>query len=106
MMAAKIRKGDKVIVLSGRDKGKSGEVIKLVLKERRAFVQGINVVKRHTKPSQTNPGGIVDKELPIHLSNLAIIDPKDDKPTRVGFKRLEDGRKVRFAKRSGEVIDR
>ena len=105
MMAAKIRKGDKVIVLSGRDKGKSGEVIKLVLKERRAFVQGINVVKRHTKPSQTNPGGIVDKELPIHLSNLAIIDPKDDKPTRVGFKRLEDGRKVRFAKSSGEVID-
>ena len=105
MMAAKIRKGDKVIVLSGRDKGRSGEVVKLVLKERRAFVQGINVVKRHTKPSQTNPGGIVDKELPIHLSNLAIIDPKDDKPTRVGFKRLEDGRKVRFAKSSGEVID-
>ena len=104
-MAAKIRKGDKVIVLSGRDKGKSGEVVKLVLKERRALVQGINAVKRHTKPSQTNPGGIVDKELPIHLSNLAIIDPKDDKPTRVGFKRLEDGRKVRFAKRSGEVID-
>ena len=104
-MAAKIRKGDKVVVLSGRDKGKSGEVVKLVQKEKRAFVQGINVVKRHTKPSQTNPGGIVDKELPIHLSNLAIIDPKDDKPTRVGFKRLEDGRKVRFAKRSGEVID-
>ena len=104
-MAAKIRKGDKVVVLSGRDKGKSGEVVKLVLKEKRAFVQGINVVKRHTKPSQTNPGGIVDKELPIHLSNLAIIDPKDDKPTRVGFKRLEDGRKVRFAKRSGEAID-
>lgn len=106
MMAAKIRKGDKVIVLSGRDKGKAGEVVKLVLKEKRAFVQGINIVKRHTKPSQTNPGGIVDKELPIHLSNLAIIDPKDDKPTRVGFKRLEDGRKVRFAKRSGEVIDK
>jgi len=105
VMAAKIRKGDKVIVLSGRDKGKSGEVVKLVLKEKRAFVQGINVVKRHTKPSQTNPGGIVDKELPIHLSNLAIIDPKDDKPTRVGFKTLEGGRKVRFAKRSGEVID-
>ena len=105
MMAAKIRKGDKVIVLSGRDKGKSGEVVKLVRKEKRAFVQGINVVKRHTKPSQTNPGGIVDKELPIHLSNLAIIDPKDDKPTRVGFKTLEGGRKVRFAKRSGEVID-
>ena len=105
MMAAKIRKGDKVIVLSGRDKGKTGEVVKLVSKEKRAFVQGINVVKRHTKPSQTNPGGIVDKELPIHLSNLAIVDPKDDKPTRVGFKKLEDGRKVRFAKRSGEVID-
>ena len=106
MMAAKIRKGDKEIVLSGRDRGKAGEVVKLVLKEKRAFVQGINIVKRHTKPSQTNPGGIVDKELPIHLSNLAIIDPKDDKPTRVGFKRLEDGRKVRFAKRSGEVIDK
>ena len=104
-MAAKIRKGDKVIVLSGRDKGQAGEVVKLVSKEKRAFVQGINVVKRHTKPSQTNPGGIVDKELPIHLSNLAIVDPKDDKPTRVGFKKLEDGRKVRFAKRSGEVID-
>lgn len=105
MMSSKIRKGDKVVVLTGRDKGKAGEVVKIVLKHRRAFVQGINIVKRHTKPSQSNPGGIVDKELPIHLSNLAILDPKDDKPTRIGFKRLQDGRKVRFAKRSGEVID-
>ena len=105
LMSSKIRKGDKVVVLTGRDKGKAGEVVKIVLKHRRAFVQGINIVKRHTKPSQSNPGGIVDKELPIHLSNLAILDPKDDKPTRIGFKRLQDGRKVRFAKRSGEVID-
>ena len=105
MMSSKIRKGDKVVVLTGRDKGKAGEVVKIVLNHRRAFVQGINIVKRHTKPSQSNPGGIVDKELPIHLSNLAILDPKDDKPTRIGFKRLQDGRKVRFAKRSGEVID-
>lgn len=105
-MAAKIKKGDKVMVLTGRDKGKTGEVMKLMPKEGRAFVQGVNVAKRHTRPSQTNPGGIIDKELSIHLSNLAHIDPKDDKPTKVGFKTLEDGRKVRFAKRSGEVIDR
>lgn len=104
-MAAKIKKGDKVVVLTGRDKGKTGEVMKLLPKEGRAFVQGVNVAKRHTRPSQTNPGGIIDKELSIHLSNLAHIDPKDDKPTKVGFKNLEDGRKVRFAKRSGEVID-
>ena len=105
-MAAKIKKCDKFMVLTGRDKGKTGEVMKLMPKEGRAFVQGVNVAKRHTRPSQTNPGGIIDKELSIHLSNLAHIDPKDDKPTKVGFKTLEDGRKVRFAKRSGEVIDR
>ncbi|MBL23104.1 MAG: 50S ribosomal protein L24 [Rhodospirillaceae bacterium] len=105
-MAAKIKKGDKVMVLTGRDKGKTGEVLKLLPKEGRAFVQGVNIAKRHMRPSQTNAGGIVDKELSVHLSNLAHIDPKDDKPTKVGFKTLEDGRKVRFAKRSGEVIDR
>lgn len=104
-MASKIRKGDKVTVLTGRDKGKTGEVLKMFLSENRAIVHGVNMVKRHTRPSQTNPGGIVEKEAVINLSNLAHVDPKDDKPTRVGFRVLEDGRKVRYAKRSGEVID-
>jgi large subunit ribosomal protein L24 len=104
-MAAKIKKGDKVMVLTGKDKGKVGEVMKIVTKDDRAFVQGVNVAKRHTRPSQSNPGGIVDKELSVHLSNLAHVDPKENKPTRVGFRMLEDGRKVRFAKLSGEVID-
>lgn len=104
-MAAKIKKGDKVMVLTGKDKGKVGEVMKMVTKDDRAFVQGVNVAKRHTRPSQSNPGGIVDKELSVHLSNLAHVDPKENKPTRVGFRMLEDGRKVRFAKLSGEVID-
>ncbi len=104
-MAAKIKKGDKVVVLTGKDKGKVGEVMKIATKDGRAFVQGVNIAKRHTRPSQTNAGGIIDKELSVHLSNLAHVDPKDSKPTRVGFKMLEDGRKVRFAKRSGEVID-
>jgi large subunit ribosomal protein L24 len=104
-MASKIRKGDKVTVLAGRDKGKTGEVLKMFLSENRAIVHGVNMVKRHTRPSQTNPGGIVEKEAVINLSNLAHVDPKDDKPTRVGFRVLEDGRKVRYAKRSGEVID-
>ncbi|MBM3570533.1 MAG: 50S ribosomal protein L24 [Alphaproteobacteria bacterium] len=106
-MAAKIRKGDKVVVMTGRDKGKRGEVLRVLTDENRALVQGVNVVKRHTKPSQGNPqGGIVDKEAPIALSNLAHEDPKDGKPTRVGFKLLEGGKKVRYAKRSGEMIDR
>lgn len=104
-MAAKIKKGDKVIVLSGKDKGRQGQVLKALPAEDRVVVQGINMVKRHQKPMQTNPGGIVEKEASVHVSNLAHVDPKDGKATRVGFKILEDGRKVRFAKRSGEVID-
>ena len=104
-MAAKIKKGDKVMVMTGKDKGKVGEVMRIVMKDNRAFVQGLNVAKRHTRPSQSNPGGIIDKELSVHLSNLAHVDPKENKPTRVGFRTLEDGRKVRFAKVSGEVID-
>jgi len=101
----KIKKGDRVVVQAGRDKGKTGEVLKVMPKDNRAIVQGVNTVKRHTRPSQTTQGGIVEKEATIHISNLAIADPKDDSPTKVGFKVLEDGRKVRFAKRSGEIID-
>ena len=104
-MAAKIKKGDTVIVLSGRDRGKEGEVLSVLPKEGRAKVQGVNMVKRHTRATQTDQGGIVQKEAMIDLSNLAIKDPKTGEPTRVGFKILEDGRKVRFAKRSGENID-
>ena len=104
-MAARIRKGDRVVVLSGRDKGRNGEVLKMLPAEGRAIVQGVNSVRRHQKQTQTQEGGIISKELPIDLSNLALEDPKDGKPTRVGFKVLKDGKKVRFAKRSGEVID-
>ena len=106
-MAAKfkLKKGDKVVVTTGRDKGRRGEIIRMIPSETRAVVSGINKVKRHTRPAAGNPGGIVEKEAPIHLSNLAIEDPKDGKPTRVGFRTLDDGRKVRFAKRSGEIID-
>ena len=104
-MAAKIKKGDKVVVLTGRDSGKSGEVVEVRPTENRAVVRGVNLVKRHTRQSQTSQGGIITKEAPIHLSNIAIADPKDGKPTRVGFKTLADGKKVRFAKRSGETID-
>ena len=104
-MAAKIRKGDRVVVLSGRDKGRGGEVLKMLPAEGRAIVQGVNSVRRHQKQTQTQEGGIVSKELPVDLSNLALEDPKDGKPTRVGFKVVNDGKKVRFAKRSGEVID-
>ncbi len=104
-MAAKIKKGDRVQVLAGRDRGKRGEVLSVAPKENRALVQGVNMVKRHQKPQGLNrPGGIIEKEAPIHLSNLALIDPASDKPTRVGFKTLDDGKKVRVAKRSGEVI--
>lgn len=105
-MAAKVRKGDKVVVISGKDKGKRGEVLRVLPRESRAVVQGINTVTRHTRPSMQTQGGLVKKEAPIHLSNLALIDPSSDKPTRVGFKRLEDGTKVRIARRSGEQIDR
>lgn len=104
-MAAKIKKGDKVVVITGRDKGRSGEVVRVMPAENRALVRGVNVVKRHQKQTMNQEGGIISKEAPIHLSNLAIVDPKDNKPTRVGFKTLDDGRKVRFAKRSGDLID-
>ena len=104
-MAARIRKGDRVVVLSGRDKGRGGEVLKVLPAEGRAIVQGVNSVRRHQKQTQTQEGGIISKELPIHMSNLALEDPKDGKPTRVGFQVLKDGKKVRVAKRSGEVID-
>ncbi len=104
-MAAKIKKGDKVVVLTGRDKGRTGEVIEVRPNENRALVRGINMAKRHQKQTAQQEGGIISKELPIHLSNLAIADPKDGKPTRVGFKVLADGRKVRIAKRSGVEID-
>jgi large subunit ribosomal protein L24 len=104
-MAAKIRKGDKVIVLTGRDKGRAGEVVQVLRSAERALVRGVNLVKRHQRQTPTQEGGIISKEASIHLSNLAIADPKDGKPTRVGFKILPDGRKVRFAKRSGVEID-
>ena len=104
-MAAKIKKGDKVVVLAGRDKGKNGEVLQVLPKDGRAVVRGVNLVKKHTKQSQQSEGGIISKEATIDLSNIAIADPKDGKPTRVGFKVLDDGRKVRFAKRSGDLID-
>jgi large subunit ribosomal protein L24 len=100
-----IKKGDKVIVTTGRDKGKKGEVLKIFPKEDRALVAGVNVVKRHQRQTQTQQGGIVNKEATIHLSNLAHVDPKSGKASRIGFKTLNDGRKVRFAKKSGEVID-
>jgi large subunit ribosomal protein L24 len=100
----KIRKGDKVVVLAGKDKGRTGEVIKMMPKDDKALVRGINVVQRHQKQTQAQEGGIIAKEAPIHLSNIALADPKDGKATRVGF-RVEDGKKVRFAKRSGEVIN-
>jgi large subunit ribosomal protein L24 len=100
-----IKKGDRVIVTTGRDKGKKGEVLKIFPKEDRALVAGVNMVKRHQRQSQTQQGGIVNKESTIHLSNLAHIDPKSGNATRIGFKTLNDGRKVRFAKKSGEVID-
>ncbi|WOI54477.1 50S ribosomal protein L24 [Parvularcula sp. LCG005] len=102
-MAAKIKKGDRVIVLTGRDKGAEGDVLAVFPKEDRVTVQGVNVIKRHTKPSQQSAGGIITREAPIHLSNVAVKDPKDGKPTRVGFE-VRDGQKVRVAKRSGEVI--
>jgi large subunit ribosomal protein L24 len=104
-MAAKIKKGDKVVVLAGRDKGRSGEVIEVRPAEQRALVRGINIVVRHQRQTASQQGGIVRKEATVHLSNIALADPKDGKPTRVGFKTLKDGRKVRVARRSGEQID-
>jgi large subunit ribosomal protein L24 len=105
-MAAKIKKGDRVIVTTGKDKGRQGDVLKVIPDDNRAVVQGVNMVKRHERPTRTAAGGIIEKEAPLNLSNIAIVDPKDGKATRVGFKILEDGRKVRISKRSGEVIDR
>ena len=104
-MANRIKKGDQVVVITGKDKGKTGAVLKVMPAESRVVVQGINVAKRHTKPRPGQPGGMVEKELPIHVSNVAHVDPKDNKPTRVGWKTV-DGRKLRYAVRSGEMIDR
>ena len=104
-MAARIKKGDRVVVTTGRDKGKSGEVTRVIPKENRVLVQGVNMIKRHQKQTQGQAGGIVKREAAIHVSNVMIADTKSGEPTRVGFKTLEDGKKVRFAKRSGEVID-
>jgi large subunit ribosomal protein L24 len=104
-MAAKIRKGDKVVVLTGRDKGRSGEVVEVRPSEGRALVRGINMVKRHQRQTANQEGGIISKEGTIHLSNLAVADPKSGKPTRVGFKLMKDGQRVRVAKRSGVEID-
>lgn len=101
----KIKKGDRVVVITGRDKGKRGEVVEVLPKDQRVVVQGINLVKRHQRQTQNQQGGIVEKELPLHVSNVAHIDPKTDKPTRVGFKTLADGRKVRVAKGSDAQID-
>jgi large subunit ribosomal protein L24 len=106
MPKLRIKKGDNVVVIAGRDKGKTGEVLRVFPAEARVIVQSVHVAKRHTRPRMGEPGGIVEKELTIHISNVAHIDPQSRKPTRIGYKVLEDGRKVRFARRSGEVIDR
>src|SRR5499427_9565148 len=106
MPKLKIKKGDNVVVISGRDKGKTGEVLRVLPAEARVVVQGINIARRHTRPRMGDPGGIVEKELAIHISNVAHIDPGSSRPSRIGYRRLEDGRKVRFARRSGEIIDR
>jgi large subunit ribosomal protein L24 len=104
-MAAKIKKGDKVVVLTGRDSGRTGEVVRVMPKEERALVRGVNLVRRHQRQTASQEGGIITKESPIHLSNIAFADPSSGKATRVGFKITEDGRKVRVAKRSGDLID-
>jgi len=105
-MAAKVKKGDQVIVIAGKDKGKRGEVLSVIPSENRVVVQGVNVVTKHTRPSMTSQGGLVKVEAPMHLSNVAQIDPKSNEATRVSFKTLEDGTKVRVARKSGEQIDR
>ncbi len=106
MAKLKIKKDDNVVVISGRDKGKQGKVLRVFPAEERAVVQGVHIARRHSTPSMGDPGGIVEKELKIHISNLAHIDPQSNKPTRVGYKFLDGGRKVRIARRSGEVIDK
>jgi len=104
-MAAKIKKGDKVVVLAGKDKGRQGAVLRVLPKDERVVVEGLNMVQRHTRPTQADPqGGIKHKEAPLHVSNVALVDPKSGGPTKVGF-RVEGGKKVRFAKKSGEVIN-
>ena len=105
-MKLKLKKGDKVIVTTGKDKGKTGEITTVFPKENKVIVGGINMVKRHTRPSQESAGGIISKEMPIHVSNVALVDPKTGKATRVGYKVEKDGHKVRFAKKSGEVVDK
>jgi large subunit ribosomal protein L24 len=105
MPRLKIKKGDHVVVITGKDKGKKGEVLKVLPEENRAIVKGVAMVRRHQRQTAAQEGGIIAKEAAIHISNLALEDPKDGKPTRVGYKFLKDGRKVRFARRSGEVID-
>lgn len=105
MVKLKIKKGDHVLLRTGKDKGKGGEVLKVMPKENMALVQGVNMVKRHQRQTPQQEGGIITREAPVNISNLAMEDPKDGKPTRVGYKILKDGRKVRFARRSGEVID-
>ena len=102
----KIRKGDRVKVIAGRSKGKVGDVLRVLPVEQRVVVQGVNVIKRHTKPGRNDQGGIIEREAAIHVSNVALLDPKSEKPTKIGFKFLDDGRKVRFARASGETIDR
>jgi large subunit ribosomal protein L24 len=105
MAKLKVKKGDSVLVVAGRDKGKRGDIVKVFPSENRVVVQGVNVVRRHQKQTPNQEGGILSKEAPIHVSNVALEDPKDGAPTRVGYRILDDGRKVRYAKRSGEVID-
>ena len=105
MAKLKIKKGDHVVVITGKDKGKKGEVLKVLPSENRAIVKGVGIIRRHQKQTPSQEGGIIAKEAAIHISNLALEDPKDGKPTRVGYKFLKDGRKVRYAKRSGEMID-
>jgi len=105
-MAMKIRKGDRVKVIAGRSKGKIGDVLRVLPTESRVVVSGVNVITCHTKPGRADAGGIIEREAAIHVSNVAVLDPKSDKPTKVGFKFLEDGRKVRIARASGETIDR
>jgi len=105
-MAARIRKGDQVVVITGADKGKRGEVLAVKPKEDRAVVQGVNIARRHQKPTgMGQPGGIIEREATIHLSNIMLVDPKTDKPTRVGFRVLDDGRKVRVNRSTGDVIE-
>lgn len=101
----KVKKGDEVIVIAGKEKGKKGKITKVIPSESRVVVGGLNMVKKHTKPSRTSAGGMVEQEAPLHVSNVALLDPKSGKATRVGYKTQEDGRKVRVAKRSGEVIN-